>query len=154
MKKTRQAHLWIGIITSAFLLMEAITGLIMTEPWLIGEGTRHTEMSMDRGAGGFNSQQGSGFDGDFQPPNNIGAEEGNMVPNGRMERGGAANSLMGIIRGLHEGRLGNMDISWVIDIAAVSMIFLTISGIYLSVKVLLRQRKAQKKQALKAESQS
>ncbi len=42
-----------------------------------------------------------------------------------------------------------MDIKWVIDVAAISMIFLTSSGIYLSVKLLAVQRKSRKKRALK-----
>jgi hypothetical protein len=37
MKKTRTAHLWIGLISSIFIFMESLTGLIMNEPWLIGQ---------------------------------------------------------------------------------------------------------------------
>src|SRR3954463_7086002 len=40
MKKTRQAHLWIGLICSIFILMESITGLLMNEPWLIGQSSQ------------------------------------------------------------------------------------------------------------------
>jgi uncharacterized iron-regulated membrane protein len=40
MKRIRQAHLWIGLITSIFLLMEAVTGLLLAEPWLIGQQER------------------------------------------------------------------------------------------------------------------
>ncbi len=153
MKKTRQAHLWIGIITSVFLLMEAITGLIMMEPWLIGESSGHSEMRMQGGPPAFESQQGTGSEGVIQQRGNTSSEGANMAPVQRMERVGMANSLMGIIKGLHAGRLGNTDISWVIDITAISMIFLTLSGIYLSVKALRAQSKAQKKRALKAASQ-
>ncbi|WP_268877758.1 PepSY-associated TM helix domain-containing protein [Priestia abyssalis] len=64
-------------------------------------------------------------------------------------REGEGNSLTRIIQGLHKGRLGTMDIKWVIDVAAISMIFLTSSGIYLSVKLLAVQRKSRKKRALK-----
>lgn len=39
-KRIRQAHLWIGLITSIFLLVEAVTGLLLAEPWLIGEQER------------------------------------------------------------------------------------------------------------------
>ncbi|NHM32610.1 PepSY domain-containing protein [Bacillus sp. C11] len=49
--------------------------------------------------------------------------------------------MMGIIRGLHEGRLGYMDIGWVIDLAAIGMIFLSGSGIYLSIKILGAEKK-------------
>jgi len=60
-----------------------------------------------------------------------------------MEQG----SFMGIIRGLHEGRVGNMNIKWLIDIVAVAMIILTGTGIYLSIKVLGAEAKRKKRQA-------
>jgi hypothetical protein len=40
MKRIRQAHLWIGLITSIFLLVEAVTGLLLAEPWLTGQQER------------------------------------------------------------------------------------------------------------------
>ncbi|STO36655.1 Uncharacterised protein [[Flavobacterium] thermophilum] len=36
MRKMRNLHLWIGLISSIFLLVEAVTGLLLSEPWLIG----------------------------------------------------------------------------------------------------------------------
>ncbi|MFL6556883.1 MAG: hypothetical protein ACJ8MO_12270 [Bacillus sp. (in: firmicutes)] len=54
MKNTRKAHLWIGLICSIFILIESVTGLLMNEPWLIGQ----TQMEDNRGnfqPGQFNS---------------------------------------------------------------------------------------------------
>src|SRR3954454_19497858 len=45
MKNTRKAHLWIGLICSIFILIESVTGLLMNEPWLIGQ----TQMEGNRG---------------------------------------------------------------------------------------------------------
>jgi hypothetical protein len=61
-------------------------------------------------------------------------------------------SLEGIIKGLHVGRLGNMDITWAIDAAAISIIFLTVSGIYLSIKILRADKKRKKRQNPKLQS--
>jgi hypothetical protein len=156
MKKMRQAHLWIGLITSVFLLMEAVTGLLLAEPWLIGQqpkgepmfmqGAEHGPISADM------SQQGQSWAGNFaegESSSSPDLKQRSFRPREgfRGERGG--NSFAGIIRGLHEGRLGNIDIRWAIEIAAISMIFLTLSGIYLSVKLLRAQRKSQKKRSLK-----
>jgi hypothetical protein len=147
MKKMKQAHLWIGLITSVFLLVEAITGLLLAEPWLIGQQPKSQPMHTQ------NVKQGQISANNILQGNNIaqeaGQEQGSFGPKEgfRGERGD--NSLAGIIRGLHEGRLGNMDIRWAIDIAAISIIFLTLSGIYLSVKLLQAQRKGRKKRLLK-----
>jgi hypothetical protein len=56
---------------------------------------------------------------------------------------------MSIIKGLHEGRIGTTDVKWLIDLAALAMIFLPGSGISLSLKVLGADRKKKKRQAEK-----
>ncbi|MDQ0244131.1 hypothetical protein J2S09_001676 [Bacillus fengqiuensis] len=156
MKKMRQAHLWIGLITSVFLLMEAITGILLTEPWLMGQESSHQPMHIqteeqgqsqvenigqEQSAAISAAQQESTADASL-PQRNFEEREG-------FNRGDEGNSLMGIVKGLHAGRLGTVDIKWVIDVAAISMIFLTGSGIYLSVKLLAAQRKSRKKRSLK-----
>lgn len=35
-RRVRALHLWLGIILAIFILVEAVTGLIQAEPWLIG----------------------------------------------------------------------------------------------------------------------
>ncbi|HWO97061.1 MAG TPA: PepSY-associated TM helix domain-containing protein [Bacillus sp. (in: firmicutes)] len=156
MKKMRQAHLWIGLITSVFLLMEAITGILLTEPWLMGQESRHQPMVMQTAEQGQSSVDTTRQ----EQPASSGAVQGESAPDAALQqrnleeregfnRGDGGNSLMGIVKGLHAGRLGTMDIKWMIDVAAISMIFLTGSGIYLSVKLLAAQRKSRKKRALK-----
>jgi hypothetical protein len=39
-KKTRSLHLWIGLISSVFILIQSVTGLLISEPWLIGGESR------------------------------------------------------------------------------------------------------------------
>lgn len=177
MKKAKQLHLWIGLICSIFILMESITGLLMNEPWLIGQ------TSMEGGKGNFqqgqftpptqqgtttNSTQAAGqiqgqANGQSQNSTtaqtngqtNNGSQNG-MTANGQFggrgsfpggEGGQGTTSITGIIRGLHAGRIGNTSIKWLVDLTAIAMIFLTITGIYLSVKVLGANRKRKNNRA-------
>jgi hypothetical protein len=149
-RKTRKAHLWIGLIASLFIFVEAITGLIMNEPWLIGQ----HQVSLEKGQG---FQERGNFDnGQFNQGGNdqfpsVGNDQmqsqfqfkGNGEFQGRLERGhfGNQNSFMGVIKGLHEGRIGGVNIKWLMDLAALAMIFLTGSGIYLSIKILRAEKK-------------
>lgn len=140
MKRIRQAHLWIGLITSIFLLVEAVTGLLLAEPWLIGQqerGEHHALIPPDR-----DSVPSSSPENMKSFPESRGMEE-----KGR-EAGGSFQSFAGIIRGLHEGRIGAWDVTWAIDIAAVAIILLTISGIYLSIRLLAAQRNRKRKRVL------
>lgn len=82
--------MWIGLILTVILLSEAVTGLILAEPWMIGE-----------------------------------TEEEQSITKNRTRP-----------RGLHEGKIGTFRIRWFIDLAAIGMILLTLSGIYLSVPIL------------------
>ncbi|WP_160719125.1 PepSY-associated TM helix domain-containing protein [Bacillus sp. USDA818B3_A] len=178
MKNTRKAHLWIGLIASIFIFMESITGLLMNEPWLIGQtqqeggkgnfqpgqvqGQMNNGQSNQVQAGqgmtqksaqtsgqmqGQNSNQMQRSSGDrqFQGRGNFGGN-GNLPAGMTMNREGMGqNSAMGIIRGLHEGRLGNTNIKWLIDLVAIAMIILTGTGIYLSAKVLAAEAKRKKR---------
>jgi hypothetical protein len=164
MKKMRKAHLWIGLICSIFILIESVTGLLMNEPWLIGQ----TQMEGNKGnfqAGQFN--RGAGQQGAFPSDQNQaagqtqqaqapkangqtqtnGQTQGQPGQNAAVQFGGrpggegGTSSITGIIRGLHEGKIGTTNVKWLVDLVAVAMIFLTGSGIYLSLKVLKADRK-------------
>jgi hypothetical protein len=152
MKKTRKAHLWIGLICSVFILIESITGLLINEPWLIGQ----TQMEGNRGnfqPSQFN--QGAGKQGTFpsdssqsagQTPGQVGStNETAQFPGRSGARGlggeGGTSSITSIIKGLHAGRIGTIDVKWLVDLVAIALIFLTISGIYLSLKVLRADKK-------------
>ncbi|WHY66423.1 PepSY-associated TM helix domain-containing protein [Neobacillus sp. SuZ13] len=163
MKKTRKAHLWIGLICSIFILIESVTGLLMNEPWLIGQ----TQMEGNKG----NFQPGQ-FNREAMPQgttSNSGQTQGQAqaqtgttangqtgqtgqaaVPTqfpGRPGAGGegGTTSITGIIRGLHEGKIGTTNVKWLVDLVAIALIFLTGSGIYLSMKVLKADKKRRKR---------
>ena len=166
MKKTRKAHLWIGLICSIFILIESITGLLMNEPWLIGQ----TQMEGNRGnfqPGQFN--QGAGTQGGTtNSSQTTGQTQGQTSANGQTQTNGqtqsqtgqttngqfqgrpgaggptgesGSTSITGIIKNLHAGRIGTTDVTWLVDLVALAMIFLTGSGIFLSLKVLKADKK-------------
>lgn len=137
-KKCRQLHLWIGLFTSLLILMEAVTGLLMVEPWLIGANRPPAEQRMQLGKTGPGAFAGEA--GAYGRPAGAGAGQGRNA-------GGAGrqNSLMAFIKGLHSGKIGNTDISLFLDIAAVAMIVLTTTGIIMSINVLRAQARAAKK---------
>lgn len=175
MKKTRRAHLWIGLIASIFIFIESLTGLVMNEPWLIGQTqienmrgnfqpgqfnqgqrsqgmnggfTQGNEQNSGQQGGQFrgqaNGQNGTNANGQFQGKRVFGGN-GNM-PEGIRGQGLGQGSIMSTIRGLHEGRIGNTNVKWLIDLIAVALMILTGTGIYLSIKVLAAESKRKKRQ--------
>lgn len=159
MKKLRRAHLWIGLIASIFIFMEALTGLLMNEPWLIGQSTIESGRGnfqpgqMNRfqgmqgstdttGQAGGQTQGQNGFNRNrqFQGRQRFGGN-GNFTPG---MRGGMSQGIIGTIRNLHQGRIGNTDVKWLIDLIALAMMFLTGTGVFLSIKVLSAENKPKK----------
>lgn len=143
MKNSRQLHLWIGMITSLFILMEAVTGLIMSEPWLIGAQSHEEgrKKAMDGsapavGQTGGTAEEEERFNSSMTLP-----QEGNKQ-----------SSLMGVIKGLHEGKFAGANLRIVIDATAIGLIVLTVTGLTLSVKTLRAQR-IRRKKSLLAEQQ-
>ncbi|MBV7504127.1 PepSY domain-containing protein [Bacillus sp. sid0103] len=180
MKKTRKAHLWIGLICSIFILIESVTGLLMNEPWLIGqtqmEGNRGNFQpgqfnpgSMQQGAGAASTTDPSQAEGQTQgqpesgnqtQPQTNGQTQGQTGANANGQTGsnaaspftgrpgeGGTSSITSIIRGLHEGRIGTTNVKWLVDLVALAMIFLTGSGIFLSMKVLKADKKRKSRKA-------
>ncbi|MEH7120761.1 PepSY-associated TM helix domain-containing protein [Neobacillus vireti] len=96
-----------------------------------------------QGQTGNQTQRFNG-NGQFQGRGNFGGNRN--FPAGMTREGMGQTSAMGIIRGLHEGRIGNTDIKWLIDLIALAMIALTGTGIYLSIKVLGAESKRKKRQ--------
>ncbi|WP_216627915.1 PepSY-associated TM helix domain-containing protein [Paenibacillus germinis] len=141
MKRTRQLHLWIGLICSVFILIQSITGLLLSEKWLTG--STETEM---RPPGAMSQASNSMTPSAAGDQGTAGAMQGNRPAlNGPGPGQDGANSLTGFIKGLHEGKIGNTNVKWLVDIAAISMIFLTITGIILSIKTLRAQDISRKK---------
>lgn len=125
MRKIRQLHLWIGLLTSFLVLIEAITGLLMLEPWLMGINNPVPEQRVLR------ENSGSGQDIMVQ-----GIEGEEVVPNRQFEPAGRGSSIMGFVRNLHAGRIGNADVSLLLDVVATGLIILTVTGMILSIKAL------------------
>jgi len=136
MKKIRQLHLWIGLLTSVLILMESITGLLMMEPWLMGAGRPaleqrvQTQKTQSAAEGEIVQREGftEGLEADrnFSPPDQ-------------------RSSAMGFVKNLHSGRISNTDVSFLLDIAAIVLIILTATGIILSIRVLKAQSRGRRK---------
>jgi hypothetical protein len=160
MKKTRQLHLWIGLICSVFILIESITGLLLSERSLLGSGgmeMRSPQAISQNTTDGSNAPTAVSGDhaSDITAPAGT-VDQSQAAPsqgNGQAFKGGAeggANSLLGIIKGLHEGRIGSTNVKWLVDLTAIGMIFLTVTGITLSIKTLRGQSVRRKKRLAEA----
>jgi hypothetical protein len=172
MRKTRQLHLWIGLICSVFILIEAVTGLFLLEPQLLGGGggappqmmqqqtpagtdssdTNVAAPSARADAGSFPriklSAGAVSSDTNAAAPAS-GADAGSFPRNGNMGPGREGGTgAINFIRNLHQGRIGNTDISWVMDITAIGMIILTITGIVMSTKILAAQSVRRRKRRI------
>lgn len=139
MKKFRQIHLWIGLLTSFLILVEAITGLIMTEPWLLGENKPPVEQQsyLEKPKAGDVLEKNAG---QYRKPIEAEASKGKKIGNVNN-----SNNLMRFIKGLHSGRIGNTNLSILLDIAAIALIILSTTGIILSIKALKAQSIAKKR---------
>lgn len=113
----RKVHLWVGLILAIVLLAEAVTGLILAEPALFGAEKAQGQQGQQQSQG-----QGQGLQ--------------------RRERArGAAGGLYGLAKGLHEGRVGGLDLRWVIELSGVGLAVLTVTGVYMGLAVLRAERR-------------
>lgn len=117
-RKFRQAHLWIGLISSILLFIEAGTGLLLMEPWMLGGSSERHYNFLDRSSFNQTGDHG-GIQGGIQnetqnPPGDTNNNGGNLRERVRFPGGSSA----------------------------VSILFLTATGIYLSLKTIRAQRKA------------
>ncbi|WP_248928292.1 PepSY-associated TM helix domain-containing protein [Paenibacillus hamazuiensis] len=170
MKKNRQLHLWIGFICSVFILVESVTGLILSEPWLVGAGKGEgggmrpqmavqsqaapggAALSANGSSGQTQGQaEGQAQSSQFAAGSPSAAAEGSAAPAARQNGEGAGvgakavSSLYGMIKGLHEGRVGGTNVKILADLTAIGLIFLTVSGIVLSIQTLRAQAKSRKR---------
>jgi hypothetical protein len=138
MRKFRQLHLWIGLLTSFLILIEAVTGLFMTEPWLLGMNRTPAEQQVQLEK--IITGEPSGKEaGEYEKP-----VEGKASGSRDSKDAGRQNNLMGFVKGLHSGRVGNTNLSLFLDIVAFALIILTTTGIVLTVKTLKTQSIAKK----------
>jgi uncharacterized iron-regulated membrane protein len=168
MKKTRNLHLWVGLICSVFLLLEATTGLLLTERWLMGvkshshgahehahgegEHAHHGALSMIDAvkkaseSGAFSMDEVGAVMNHGMYMVRLNDDKGTLVtiaPDGTVVSK-EANAFSSFVRAIHVGNLGIWN-RIMIDAVAISIILLTGTGIYLSVKILRAQAKAKQR---------
>ncbi len=103
----RKVHMWVGLVLAVVLLVEAVTGLILAEPGWFGEVK--------------------------QKPPGIQAAPRGTQGQATPERAKSAPTIYGLAKGLHQGKVGNIDLGWVVDVSAVGLVVLTLTGVYLAV---------------------
>lgn len=177
MKKTRMLHLWIGLITSLILFVEAGSGLLLAERWLMAPFVEkhavdaHTSESHQSSApklGIIDAVEKASQSGAFKMDevrtimnhgsyivvlNDKARTVVTVSPQGEVLKK-ESNWLSGIVRGLHVGKIGDVNFKWAIDVSAISILFLTGTGIFLSIRILRAQNKQKKKQMLKQQMQN
>lgn len=114
MKKTRKAHLWIGLIASIFIFMESITGLLMNEPWLIGQSQMEGGKWDFQGGqypGAMNnsgSDQSGQFNGQTQGNSSFNQGQTNGQANGQINGQTQDGSVSGSTPSQFPGGMGRM----------------------------------------------
>jgi hypothetical protein len=166
--KIRNIHLWIGLIASFLIFLEVVTGLLLVHTNWLKFDTKTTTYSaqqytddvnvvqaLDRAAksGQFsvdeirlvmNHTLGDGHHGkagnykirlrDQDQTLYVFDTKGNLI---RKE----VNVTNNVIRDFHYGELEGYDLSWLLDIIAISVAFLTITGVYLGICDLLHKKR-------------
>jgi len=100
----------------------------MVEPWLLGASQPAAEQRVmhERPAQGEVAER-------------AGATEG-MEAGKQFNPAGQGSSITAFVKNLHAGRVGGTDVSFLLDIVAIGLIFMTVTGIVLTVKALKRPR--------------
>lgn len=115
----KKIHLWVGLLLAVFLLAEAVTGLILAEPGIIGQAKHMPQGDSLRQS--FEQGRVSG-DRSSGPP--------------AVREGQSGFNALQFVKGLHQGRIGSWELTWLLDLAAIGLIVLTVTGAYMSIKVL------------------
>jgi hypothetical protein len=127
---TRKVHLWLGLLIAVFLLVEAVTGLILSEPTLIGAAKPHSSHEV----------RAAIENGSSALPK-LGNSQTAEVEKHVNQIAGDVSALV-FIKQLHQGIIQSNSFRWIVDIIAVSIIVLTLTGIYLSIPLLKSQFKS------------
>ncbi len=113
----RRVHLWVGLLLAVVLVVEAVTGLILAEPEWFGQAKGKPP--------GLQAAQGG-------PPAGPGRQPG-AAP--------GSFSLYGVAKGLHQGKVGDVNLGWVVDISGGGLVVLTLSGVYMAIPLLRARNK-------------
>lgn len=119
--------MWLGLALAIFLIIEAVTGFILLEPWIVG-------MDKSKPAPESNNFIEGNKSPAIQEPN---SEKINKEINPRQAPN--QNNAYGIVRKIHEGIFGSLNFKWLLEITVIGLIILTLTGIYLSIPILKAQ---------------
>jgi hypothetical protein len=123
-KAARKIHLWVGLVLAAVVLVEALTGLILAEPWLVGHDSARPQ------------QQSAGLQNHAPLKATASGIEGTKP---------AADgfNIVGFAKGLHRGKVYGFDLKWLIDLTAVGLIVLVVTGVLIAKPMLLARNRRQ-----------
>lgn len=174
--KIRTIHLWIGLIASLLIFLEAATGLLLVHTdWLqfdtntihyspshhpytddvdvlqaLQRAAKSGEFSVDEIRLVMNHTLGDGHHGkagnykirlrDPQQTLYVLDTKGNLIYK-------EVNVANNIIRDFHYGELEGYDLTWLIDISAIAIIFLTLTGVFLGICDLRCRKNKKNRQA-------
>lgn len=116
MRIVRKIHLWVGILLSLILLCEGLTGFILAEPGMFAQPAPEI---YPRQSGEQNAQT------ELMSPR---PGERNIA-NAPRER----NSILTTARMLHEGRIGNLNLRWLVALSGIGMAVLSLTGLYMAI---------------------
>lgn len=120
-KAARKIHLWVGLVLALVILAEALTGLILAEPWIAGQDKARPPQS-------------AGMQGSPEQGKVLASTEKPGVEQARP--GSDGGSIVGFARGLHQGRVGGFDLKWLVDLTAAGLIILVLTGVFISAPAL------------------
>lgn len=173
MKRTRKLHLWIGLITSLLLFLEVGSGLLLTERWIMSGGSRTSTSHEHTAHSGVETSKKLSMTDAIKKASETGAFNLDKIsvvmnhgayivvlndakrttitisPDGKII-GKESNGFAAFVRGLHVGQIGQVNIKWVLDIVSISLLFLTGTGIYLSLKIIRAKKRRPKKPIINA----
>ena len=124
----RKVHLWVGLILALVIIMEAVTGLLLAEPWLVGR-----EKTQQHG-GSLSESQQKGLTNE----QNTARPQREAI--GKQKAPAGEITAFAFAKGLHSGRIGDWNFKWLVDLTAIGLIILTLTGIQLSIPILRARR--------------
>lgn len=124
-QSARKIHLLVGLILAAVILTEAVTGLILAEPWLVGQGQQQRSQLP------YESEQSQTTGNKSLTPGKQRAATASKP---------APSSAFGLAKGLHQGKIGDLNLKWIVSITAIGLVILTLTGIYIAIPMLKPRR--------------
>jgi hypothetical protein len=129
LKVIRNLHLWLGLFLTVFLLVEAVTGLILSEPSFIGVNKVQHVSQSSQSEGKISAASLAGSEQDAK-----GIEHAKQVS--------GDVSLLVFIKQLHQGIFSSDSFRWIVELTAIGIIILTVTGVYISIPLLKAQFKS------------